>query len=116
MDMTEKYGEKTERQSSIVLEAIWKSGELIVGAVWTNPIPKDAVGIVFAEGSIVETDASRPNFAHFLEADRRVAGVGFEKLKVFVRELANGLRQLSMVEPKLRCRKVVQSGVQRPAS
>jgi hypothetical protein len=52
--------------------------------VWTDPIPKDAVRMVFAERAMMEASASRPYPANLLEADRRVPWVSLEKLKVLV--------------------------------
>ncbi len=67
-----------------------ESDELIVGSVGANPIPKDSVGVVFAEGAIMETDTSRPHLAYFLEADGWVPWIGLEKFEVLVGKFTNG--------------------------
>ena len=72
--------------------------------------------MIFAQRTIAEANAGRPHVPNFFEADGRVSRIGLQKLKVLVGQLANRLWQLPMVEPELRRRKVIQSGVQRPAS
>ena len=89
---------------------------MIVGSMGTNPIPEDAVRIVFTKCAVMETHAGRPHLAHLLEADGRMPWIGLEKLEVLVGEFTDGLRELSVMEPELRRCEVIQSGVQRPAS
>lgn len=72
--------------------------------------------MIFAKRAVMEADASRPHAANFLESDGRVPWVGVEKLEVLVGELTDRLGQLAVMKSGLRRGKMVQSGVQRPAS
>ena len=63
---------------------------MIVSSMWSYPIPQDAVGMVFSERAVMETNSSRPYAADFLEADGRVPWVSLEQLKVLVGEFTQG--------------------------
>ena len=70
---------------------------MIVGRVRTDPIPQDAVRVIFAERPIMESDAGRPNGADLLEANGRVPRIGLEEFKVLVGKFADGIGQLPVV-------------------
>ncbi len=72
--------------------------------------------MIVAEGAIAKPDADRPQRADFLQPQGWVPRVRPEELEVLIRNLADGLRQLPVMEPELWRGEVIQRAVVRPAS
>ena len=81
-----------------------------------DPEPLKSIGALSGEGAIVQTHSGGVKDTDFLQPDRRMARIALEQFKVVVRERPDLVWKLPIVEPKVRVREVVQSGVQRPAS
>ena len=81
-----------------------------------DPEPLETVGTLSGEGAVVEANSRRVENSDLLKPDGRMPGVRFEQRKVFVGERPDFIWKLAIVKPEIRVGKVVQSGVQRPAS
>ena len=81
-----------------------------------DPKPLKTIRALLRECAVVKADAGGVEHAHFLESHGRMPRIRLEECEVFVRKLSNVVRKLAVVEPKVRVGRVVQSGVQRPAS
>ena len=81
-----------------------------------DPEPLEAVTAFLGERAVVEADPHGVKNSHLFEAERGVPGIGLEKGKVLVGQSPDARWKLALVEPEVRVGKVVQSGVQRPAS
>ena len=92
------------------------SEDLVVRGVGADPEPENTVRNIVALGPVMKADPRRPESANFLQLNGGVPRIEFHKLKVFVRQPPDSLRQLAIVKPKFRGGEMVQSGVQRPAS
>ena len=82
----------------------------------TDPEPLQSIGTLSGKSAIVQTDSGSVEDANFLEADRRVARIALEELKVLVGEPTDRVWKLPIVGPEIRIRKVIHIGLQRPAS
>ena len=89
---------------------------MVVGAVRTDPVLRDAVRMILPKCTVVQTDARGPETPYTFEPDRRMALIHFEPREVFVGQYLHFGGQLPVVLPELRRVKMLQSGVQRPAS
>ena len=67
-----------------------------------DPVPKDAIRMIFSKCAVMEANARRPYVADLFESEGGVSRVGFEKLEALIGEFTNRLGQLSMVKPELR--------------
>lgn len=81
-----------------------------------DPEPLKTIRTFLRECAVVKADTGGVEHANLLKSHRGMPRVRPEKCKIFVRKLSNVVRKLVVVEPKVRVGKVVQSGVQRPAS
>ena len=81
-----------------------------------NPEPLKSIGTLLGEGAVMKADPCGIENASLLEPDGRMPWIGFEKGEVLVGERPDVVRKLAVVKPEVRVSKVVQSGVQRPAS
>ena len=81
-----------------------------------NPKPLKSVGALPGERAVMESNASRVKNTDLLESDGRIPWVCFEQREVLVGKLTDVIRELSVVKPEVGVSKVIQSGVQRPAS
>ena len=81
-----------------------------------NPKPLQPAGPFLGECAVVEADASGVKHADLLEPDGRMAWVGLDEREILVGKLPDVIGKLAVVEPEVRVGKVIQSGVQRPAS
>lgn len=66
-----------------------------------DPKSKHSTGHVCAECAMIDADTSRAKTAHFLEMQRRVAGITFQKGKAFVRELLDRSGERLVAGPKI---------------
>ena len=82
----------------------------------SNPEPVKPVGTFSCKSAVVEADPHRVENTDFLEPERKVPGICLEQRKVLVGERPDVVWKLAVVKPEIRVGKVVQSGVQRPAS
>ena len=82
----------------------------------SNPEPLETVGTRPGEGPVVEANPCGVKNTNLLESDGRMPGVGLEEREILVGEHPNVVRQFAVVQPEVRVSKMVQSGVQRPAS
>jgi hypothetical protein len=100
----------TECRSSLCLS------KFIVRAVRTDPEPNEAIHALLCQRSIAKSNPCRPEWPHFLKANRGVTWVGLKQLEFLVGKSAHLLWQLPITMPELLGSEVLQSGVQRPAS
>ena len=81
-----------------------------------DPEPLKTVRTFSRECAVVKANPRRVENSDLLESERRMPGIRLEECKVFVGERPDVLRKLAVVKPEIRVGKVLQSGVQRPAS
>jgi hypothetical protein len=81
------------------LSARWSS-KSVIRAVWTNPKPNQTFCAILSEGAIMKSYPDRPKIADLLKAQRRMARVRFEKLKIFVGKLLDFFGKLPVVKPE----------------
>ena len=81
-----------------------------------NPEPLETVGALPGECSVVEANPRRVENTNLLESDGRMPRIGLEQGEILVGECSNVLGKFAVVKPEVRVGKMVQSGVQRPAS
>lgn len=82
----------------------------------SNPKPLQPIRALFGKCAVMKANASGVKDAHLLESQGRMAWIYLKKCEVLVGEFPDVLRELPVMEPKIRIGKVIQSGVQRPAS
>ena len=82
----------------------------------SNPEPLESIGALSGECSVVEANPRRVKNTNLLESDGRMPRICLEQCKILVGECSNVLGKLAVVKPEVRVSKMVQSGVQRPAS
>ena len=80
-----------------------------------NADPK-AIATLSGECSVVEANPCCVKNTNLLESDGRMPGIRLEQREILVGECSNVLGKLAVVKPEVRVSKMVQSGVQRPAS
>jgi hypothetical protein len=90
--------------------------ETVVLTVVADPEPQNASLHINAEGPMMETNSTGPESPHALEAKRRVARVGLEKLILLICQLLNWLLQVAVAGPKLQGGEVPQNSVDFPAA
>ena len=90
--------------------------QAIVSRMMPNPEPLKSIWTLLGERAVVKADSCGIENTSLLKSDRRVPWIGFEEGEALVGERLNVIRKLAVVKPKVRVGKVVQSGVQRPAS
>ena len=76
----------------------------------------ESVGTLLGESAVVEADSHRVRNSDLLESERRVARICLEKRKVLIGKRSDAVWKRAVVKPEIRVSKVIQSGVQRPAS
>ena len=81
-----------------------------------DPKPVEPVGAFPGKCAVVESDPCCIENSDFLEPEGQVSGIAFEQRKVLVGERPDIVGKLTVMEPEIRVGKVIQSGVQRPAS
>ena len=81
-----------------------------------DPEPNEAIGALLGECSIMKANPCCPKLSNLLETNRGVMRVGLEQLEFLIGKFTNLIRQLPIIMPELRRPKMLQSGVQRPAS
>ena len=81
-----------------------------------DPEPMESVGTLLGESAVVEADSHRVRNSDLLESERRVARICLEKRKVLIGKRLDAVWKLAVMKPEVRVGKVIQSGVQRPAS
>ena len=89
--------------------------DAIVVPMAANPEPEHALGRIDSQCTIVRTYADGMEATYALEVQRRVTRIRFEKLELFISQLANRLRQFSIATPEARRRVMIQSFWERPA-
>ena len=82
----------------------------------SNPEPLESIGTFSGERPIVQANPRGIKNAHLFESDGRMSGIGLEHGEILVGERSNVLGKFAVVKPEIRVGKMVQSGVQRPAS
>jgi len=73
-----------------------------------DPKPMNPLWYIVAQHPVVIANPCTPKLADSLEMQRRMARIGLQILVVFVRELADFLRQSVVQRPKARRRKMLQ--------
>lgn len=81
-----------------------------------NPEPLQAIGTLLRECAVVKSNPCGVENANLLQSDGRMPGISFEEREALVGERSNVLRKFALVKVEVRVGRVVQSGVQRPAS
>jgi hypothetical protein len=84
------------------LFAAYSLQKLVVVSVGADPEPDDGVIVIEAEGAVVSPDADGPKLTNSFEMQRRVMRIGFEKLKVFVRQFTDAVRETAIMSPEAR--------------
>ena len=81
-----------------------------------DPEPLETIATLSRESAVVEANPRRVENSNLLKAEGRVPGICLEQCKVLVGERPDAVRELAVVKPEVRVGKMIQSGVQRPAS
>lgn len=76
-----------------------------------DPEPRQTVWSFNGDGSMVQTNARRPEPVDFLEVERQMLGVTLEKGKGLIREFLNFLGQCSVGRPEVWGGVVIQNFV-----
>ena len=94
----------------------WRIGESIISRMMPDPEPLETIATLSRESAVVEADSHRVRNSDLLESERRVARICLEKRKVLIGKRPDAVWKLAVMKPEIRVGKVLQSGVQRPAS
>ena len=81
-----------------------------------DPEPLETIATLSRESAVVEANPRRVENSNLFEPEGRVAGISLEKCKVLVGECPDAVWKLAVMKPEVWVGKVIQSGVQRPAS
>jgi hypothetical protein len=90
--------------------------EPIIMRMMPDPKPLETIGTLSGKCAVVETHPHRVENSNLFEAEGGVPGIRLEKCKVLVGKQPDIGWKLPVEKPEIRVGKVVQSGVQRPAS
>jgi len=82
----------------------------------SDPEPLQTFRALPGECPVMEADPGGVKHPNLLGPDGRVPGIDFEQGEILVGERSNLGRQATVVNPEVRVGKMIQSGVQRPAS
>jgi hypothetical protein len=81
-----------------------------------DPEPLETIAALSRESAVVKANPRRVKNSNLFEPEGGVPGISLEKDKVFVGECPDAFWKLPLMKPEVRVGKVIQSGVQRPAS
>lgn len=97
-----------------IYPSFW-TDKLVIRRVGADPEPRDSVWCVQADGSVMETDASRPKTANYFEMQGRMTRIALQLIKTLLGQTLDVRRQFPITRPETGRSLVFQRSVHLPS-